>query len=548
MQTHYEHDPVPSDPSRTGALWVAATGAFLLFAAAVAFLAARWSDIPEGAKLAALGAITAALLVAGRTARATFPATATTLFHLGSFLVPLDVAAALMRAPVDAGWVVVATGLTGLAVLGAGARVERSTVLASGAAAATVVLAAGVGDLIPVPGLATALPAAAITGWSAFVAVRASRRSGTLAEAFTCSAVACSVVTPVMAAVLMADAVDPTVLLCGLAVTAWVLAVALDGTRTDTFPALGDVPRGTSVLVLLPALVVLPSAETALLALALAGAAAAESVRLGRPPVALVTAATLPVAVLVGAGAIGLSLDEAGLAATVAAVVPLGLAAVVPDRWRFPALATACTLCAPGLLLAFTEPTTGASGLVVVGVGLAAAGGLMGAPALVPVGAAAASWGYWTHLDLAGVDAADAYVLPVVLVLAVVGGCAQRRHSASSWFTLAPPIALLAGTALVERIDGGGGVHALVAGGVGLLAVAVGGRYRLVGPLVTGTAVLVALAVFESLTITAGVPTWAWLAAGGTLLLGAGLAMDRAETGPVETGRRLIDVVGKRFA
>lgn len=45
---------------------------------------------------------------------------------------------------------------------------------------------------------------------------------------------------------------------------------------------------------------------------------------------------------------------------------------------------------------------------------------------------------------------------------------------------------------------------------------------------------------------TAGVPTWAWLAAGGTLLVGAGLAMERHELGPVETGRRLVDVVQER--
>jgi hypothetical protein len=37
------------------------------------------------------------------------------------------------------------------------------------------------------------------------------------------------------------------------------------------------------------------------------------------------------------------------------------------------------------------------------------------------------------------------------------------------------------------------------------------------------------------------------LAAGGTLLVGAGLAMERHELGPVETGRRLVDVVQERY-
>ena len=535
------------DPSRTGALWVAGTGAFLLFAAAVVFVAVRWSDIPEGAKLAALGAVTAALLVAGRTARTTFPATATALFHLGSFLLPLDVAAALLRAPVATGWVVVATGLTGVIGLGVGARLERSNVLAVGAAASTVVVAAGVGDLLPVAALSTVLPAGAITAWSAVVAVRASRWSGTVADAVVCSAVAVSLVTPVVASIAIAGEVPDTVLLSGLAATAWVLGVALDRTRSDTFPALGDVPRAASVLVLFPAVVVLPSGHTAALALALAGVAWAESVRLDRPLVAMLTAITLPVAVVSGADAIDLAVHEAGLAATLAALVPLGLAGVVTDRWRPPTLVAAVALAAPGVALASLDPAAGASALLVLGVALAAAGWMLGTPVLVPIGAATATYGYWRHLDLAGVEAADAYVAPVVVLLTVIGVQAQRRGSATSWFTLAPPAVLLGGTALVERFDGGGGVHALIAGAVGLVAVGVGGRFRLVGPLVVGTGLLVALATFETLTITAGVPTWAWLAAGGTLLLAVGLAMDRAATGPVETGRRIVDVVGERF-
>jgi len=548
MQITADHDRHDQpDPSRTGALWVAGTGAFLLFAAAVVFVTVRWSDIPEGAKLAALGAVTAALLVAGRTARSTFPATATALFHLGAFLVPLDVAAAMMRAPVDRGWVLVATGGAGVVGLGLGARLERSNVLGAGAAAATVVLAAGVGALMPAVALATVLPATALTGWSAVAAVRSSRRSGTLADALTCSAVATTLVTPVVTALLVAGEVPAVVTLSGLAATAWVLGVALDQTAGDTFPGLGDVPRFASVLVLVPTVVVLPNDQSAALAVTLAVVALVESVRVDRPEIALVGALSLPVAVLGGGRAVDLSLDEVGLAATVAAVVPLGLAAVVTDRWRPTALFAAAALAAPGLALAFLVPSTGASALLVAGAGLVAAGALLGVPWLVPTGAAAAAWGYWRHLGLAGVDAADAYVVPVVIVLTLVGLRAHQRRSASSWFTLGPPAVLLGCTALVERFDGGGGVHALVAGGVGLLAVAVGGRYRLVGPLVAGTAVLVALATFETLTITAGVPTWAWLAAGGTLLLGAGLAMDRADTGPVETGRRLLDVVGERF-
>ena len=53
--------------------------------------------------------------------------------------------------------------------------------------------------------------------------------------------------------------------------------------------------------------------------------------------------------------------------------------------------------------------------------------------------------------------------------------------------------------------------------------------------------------VNESLHVVAGVPTWAWLAAGGTALLAAGVAMERNDTSPVEAGRRVVDLVSERF-
>ncbi len=80
------------------------------------------------------------------------------------------------------------------------------------------------------------------------------------------------------------------------------------------------------------------------------------------------------------------------------------------------------------------------------------------------------------------------------------------------------------------------------------MAVIVGGQRRLIAPLLLGTALLVALTVHESLAVTAGVPTWGWLALGGVTLIGAGIAMERAESTPLETGRRVVDVVAERFS
>ena len=53
---------------------------------------------------------------------------------------------------------------------------------------------------------------------------------------------------------------------------------------------------------------------------------------------------------------------------------------------------------------------------------------------------------------------------------------------------------------------------------------------------------------YETLAITAALPTWTWLAAGGTALLAAGVAMERKDVGPLETGKRLVDVVDEKFA
>ena len=110
-----------------------------------------------------------------------------------------------------------------------------------------------------------------------------------------------------------------------------------------------------------------------------------------------------------------------------------------------------------------------------------------------------------------------------------------------------PAIILLGGSALYERLAGGGGVHALVAGAVAVLAVIVGGSQRLAAPLLLGTALLVGLTAHESLSVTRQVPTWGWLALGGSMLVAAGIAMERRDTNPMETGRRLVDVVGTRF-
>jgi hypothetical protein len=135
----------------------------------------------------------------------------------------------------------------------------------------------------------------------------------------------------------------------------------------------------------------------------------------------------------------------------------------------------------------------------------------------------------------------------VALQTGVAGWQARRRHAIPSWAAYGPAVALLGGVALAERMAGGHGWHALVAGAVGVVAVAVGGWRRLLGPLLIGTGLLVAVTVNESLSALAGVPTWAWLALAGTFLVSVGVALERADTTPADAGRRLVDVLAERY-
>jgi hypothetical protein len=333
----------------------------------------------------------------------------------------------------------------------------------------------------------------------------------------------------------------PETLLAGL-LLAFVLGVILDQARSGD--GLGWIPRVAGSLLLLgladesaTAFVVVCATYVLL--------ATIESYRRSDPLPLLGWAIGLPpLAAALGVLA-GLELAETALVLS-ALAVPAAALGHTHAAVRLPVTTTAATLAIGGLGLATLDPAVFGSVLLLDGAVALAAGLLFRLTPLMVGGGAMACLGVWLHLDLQGVEAVDAYALPVAVVLWLVAG-RLADETVSSWVTHAPAVALAGGTALAERIDGGPGHHALLAGLVGLLAVVEGGGRRLAAPLLLGTGLLVGLTVFETTAVTAGVPTWAWLASGGTLLVGAGLAMERHELGPVETGRRLVDVVQENF-
>ena len=276
-----------------------------------------------------------------------------------------------------------------------------------------------------------------------------------------------------------------------------------------------------------------------------------DAVRLDDPRIAFGATVTVPLAIFT-AGSMGdLRHAETGVVLAGAAVVLAGLAALTPDRWRLPVLTVAAACLGAGLPLSASDPARFAEAIILAG-GLVLAIGLTLRHSLTAhAGGALASIGIGVHLSVDGVTATEPFVLPVALQLLVLGAQLRRRTTTedrpSSWIAFGPSIALLGIAALAERMDGGPAWHTLVAGAVGILAVAVGGWLRLAAPLFLGTALVVGITVLETLHTLAGVPTWAWLAAGGSTLLLAGVAMERSATSPSEAGRRLVDVVGERF-
>ncbi|MCU0267458.1 MAG: hypothetical protein MUF83_02310 [Acidimicrobiales bacterium] len=466
-------------------------------------------------------------------------------------------------------------------------------------AMATATVAAAVGGVAPVAGAATAL-AVAVAGtatrrvgaaltvalascapllalghpWigsslggagALLVAWSATRRctaTTTEAQATPIWLLALAALVPALiGAASVADVAAPLALLGGWVVGCWGLAAVLDrGERSPATTELGAIARVGGLLALV-GVPVLAWSELAWLATLLAVLALVDALRRDQPVIAVVSALATPTAVAATAAAHGAGPSQLAVLLALVAAGALALdgllewlAAPTHRSWQLPVRLGAVVSAAAAIALAQHDETGLGVTTMLLGASLAGAGLLRRSWPVVAGGWTAATVGAWLTLDAADVAVSEPYVAPVAVGL-VVAGARVRRTAAragerptTSWVAYTPALLLLGVPALAERVAGGAGIHAVVAGAVGLLGVAVGGARRLVGPLVAGTVLVVCVAGYETLAVTAGVPTWAWLAAGGVALLGAGIAMERTDSGPLESGRRLVDVVSERFS
>jgi hypothetical protein len=324
----------------------------------------------------------------------------------------------------------------------------------------------------------------------------------------------------------------------------WAVSAWLDRTNRDA----ARISRAAIIVPLANAVVLLPHSSALAVGLLAVLLFAIDAVRHDSPELAFGSALALQVVVGELAAVAGLELPAVGVACAVAALVWTGLAAVAEERWQPPFLAAAAGGVGVGLFLSAGDARSFSDVLVIAGALVLSLGAARRSDVAAHGGGLLMVAGTLGHLSAIGVHQPEAYALPIALYLLVAGHLTRRADGVSSWRAYAPSVLVLGGSALVARMDGGSAWHAVVAGGVGVVAVALGGWYRLAGPLFSGTGLAVAVTLYESQAPLASVPTWAWLAAGGSALLTVGVALERNDTSPVEAGRRLVDVVTERFS
>lgn len=262
---------------------------------------------------------------------------------------------------------------------------------------------------------------------------------------------------------------------------------------------------------------------------------------------ALCAGATLGLVGVPITAALGLAIAPAGVAFTVAGFVAAGIAMALPHKLELPLAAAAVVSSALGLVMAFGEAGAFAVALITTGCTACFAAAALRDLVFATSGYVAVCLGVALQLAVWEVTWIEPYlVLPAIAALAV--GRHFQRQGASSWATYVPTIAVMTYVSIADRVAGGSAWHAVIAGAIAVIAIIAGGYRRLVGPLITGSVALAAVVGYESLGPAALVPTWAWLATGGAVLLSAGVAMERSDMSPLERGQQLRNVIATQFS
>ncbi len=176
---------------RTAAGIIGATGAILLVVAAALFLAVRWSAMSNGAKGSVLVAATVGCLVGGYRLRRRLPVTGAVVFHLGAFLLPVDLVALDRVVGFSPEWLIALEGALVALAFPLLDRLVPSRLLRVAAVAGAIVLATGLGLLTPVPApaWAAAIGVAVLAVRPASIAMGLTAAAGPLAAVVVFAAV-----------------------------------------------------------------------------------------------------------------------------------------------------------------------------------------------------------------------------------------------------------------------------------------------------------------------------------------------------------------------
>ena len=188
-----------------------------------------------------------------------------------------------------------------------------------------------------------------------------------------------------------------------------------------------------------------------------------------------------------------------------------------------------------------TDATWASFAWTLVGLQIAVLGWSRHAIAVASVGAFVAvcglvSWWYtsgWHDLVAAWLEPADVRVGDLWLaaaagVAAIVGRQARRAHDIASWLADGPALAIVAVWLIPAQVDRSTVWAMPLSLLVGVVSVALGGRYRLVAPLLGGAAITTATVFVATGSDVRALPAWVWFAVGGLALLGTAIAIERA--------------------